>query len=175
LKLSQDPAPETELERGSTITVRVSIGPEFYSVPNVAGQPRNEAINRLNQLPVSVNETLEPSTNIPEGNVIRTEPSTQVRNGGTIVVVVSRGDVVRVPDVYQQPVSQAIQQLEAAGLIIGTASPQSCEFIRTQTPASNFDCESFPDQGIVSGTLDWNSWVARGSTINIAYFDAESD
>jgi eukaryotic-like serine/threonine-protein kinase len=168
--VSQDPPPESEVEPDSEVTIQVSLGPEFVSIPNLGNRPRAEAIIRLSDLGLSVNETLEPSRNIQEGNVIRTEPSGQARPGSTVTVVVSRGDVVQVPNVFRTPVSQAVATLENAGLQIGTVAAQDCDFIRAQDP--NFDCAGFPDGHIVSGTLQWNDWVPRGSTIHVAYFEA---
>ena len=172
--VSQDPAPGTELEVGSTVTVRVSRGPEMVSIPSLGGEPRDAAVSRLRDLGFSVDETQEASRNIPEGQVIRTEPSSgQARRGSTVTVVVSRGDVVRVPDVFRQPLNQAVQRLQDAGLQVGTQSAQSCEFIQSQDP--EFNCDTFPDQHVVSATLQWNAWVPRGSTVDIAYYDAEAD
>jgi eukaryotic-like serine/threonine-protein kinase len=171
--VSQDPSPETEVEPDSEVIIRISQGPEFVSIPNLGNRPRSEAVSRLNDLGLSVNETLEPSRNIQQGNVIRTEPTGQVRLGSTVTVVVSRGDVVRVPDVFRTPVAQAIASLENAGLQVGTVSAQDCDFIQARDP--NFNCDSFPDGHIVSGTLQWDSWVPRGETIDVAYFDAGDD
>jgi eukaryotic-like serine/threonine-protein kinase len=170
---SQDPAPGTEVEPDSTVIVRVSQGRQTFNLPNLENRSRNAAINELNNFPINVQEQQEPSRNIPHGNVIRVEPSGQVNRGATVTVYVSRGDVVRVPNVFRQPVADAISSLENAGLTVGNVSAQSCEFIQNQDP--NFNCAEFPDGYIVSGTLAWESWVNRGSTINIAYFEADAD
>ena len=170
---SQDPEPGTEVEPDATVIVRVSQGRQTFNIPNLANESRSAALNQLNALPVNVQERQEPSRNIPQGTVIRVEPTGQVNRGATVTLFISMGDVVRVPNVYRQPVAEAISQLESAGLQIGSASAQSCEFIQNQDPS--FDCSSFPDGYVVSGTLQWDEWVQRGSTINIAYFDADAD
>jgi eukaryotic-like serine/threonine-protein kinase len=175
--ISQDPPPGTELDRGSEIEVVISLGPEFVSLPNVANLTRSQALSQLGGLPITINEIQEPSRNIPEGSVVRTEPAgpSQIRTGSTVLLVVSRGDVVQVPDVYSQPRDQAIQRLTEAELVVGSQFPQDCEHITGVDPT--FDCEAFPDDHIVSGSLEWNAWVPRGSTINIAYYvaDVEED
>jgi eukaryotic-like serine/threonine-protein kinase len=170
---SQDPAPGTEVDPDSTVVVRVSQGRETFNVPNLANQSRNAAMSELNNLPVSINEQSEPSQSVAEGNVIRVEPTGQVGRGSTVTVVVSLGDVVRVPDVFGDVVNQAIGTLESAGLQVSSAVPQTCEFIQSQNP--NFNCANFPNGGVVSATLQWNSWAPRGSSIDIAYYEAGGD
>ncbi len=169
---SQDPEPGTEVDPDATVVVRVSQGAETVSVPNLANESRSEAQNQLGNLPVNVEERWEPSQNTAEGVVLRVEPTGQVARGSTVTVTISMGDVVRVPNVFRQPVGEAISQLESAGLQVGSASPQSCEFIQNQNP--NFNCADFPDGHVVSGTLEWENWVNRGATIDIAYFDASA-
>lgn len=169
----QDPPPESEVEPGSTVYVQVSRGSETVEVPNLAGEPSSSVFSQLSDLPVDLEGVEEPSQDVPEGNVIRIEPTGDVTRGSTVTVVVSAGDVVQVPDVYQTPVQQAVMELQNAGLEVGSVSPQSCDFIQSQN--SNFDCESFPDGGVVSGTLGWNEFVERGSTIDIAYYNPEDD
>lgn len=169
---SQNPEPGTEVEPDSTVVVRVSQGPETFSVPNLANESRNAAQNQLSNLPINVEERWEPSRNIAEGIVIRVEPTGTVSRGSTVSLIISMGDVVYVPNVLRLPVGEAIAQLESAGLQVGAASPQSCEFIQNQNP--QFNCNEFPDGHVVSGTLQWENWVQRGSNIDIAYFDASA-
>jgi eukaryotic-like serine/threonine-protein kinase len=170
---SQDPAPGTEVDADDSVVVRVSQGRETFNIPNLANQPRNAAMNELNNLPISIDERQEASQNVAEGTVIRVEPTGQVSRGSTVVVVISMGDVVRVPNVLREPVSSAIGTLESAGLQVGSAVPQTCEYIQSQNP--NFDCAEFPDGHVVSGTLQWEGWVPRGSRIDIAYFEASAE
>jgi eukaryotic-like serine/threonine-protein kinase len=167
---SQDPDPGTEVEPDATVIVRVSQGPETVSIPNLANESRTAAQNQLSELPLNVEERWEPSSNIGEGVVIRVEPTGQVSRGSTVTLFISMGDVVLVPNVFRTPVSEAISRLESAGLQVGSATPQSCQFIQNQN--SSFNCNEFPDGHVVSGTLQWENWVPRGSSIDIAYYDA---
>jgi len=171
--IKQDPPAGTELAKGSTVTVWVSQGPQFISFPKLDGQPYDQALRQLQSLGLNVNRVEEPSQTVPEGQVIRTDPPGpgQVPSGGTVTVYVSMGDKVKVPDVYKMPYQQAVQVLQSAGLVVGSVSPQTCNYIRTHG-APNFDCASFPNGGVVSGTLQWNTWVPRGARIDIAYYQA---
>lgn len=170
--VSQDPAPETELAEGSPVTVTVSQGPEFITLPNLANQPQTQAQQELQNLGLKVAVVEEGSQTVPQGNVIRTDPSAQIRNGGTVTMYVSVGDKIQVPDVFRQPYQQAEATLQQAGLTVGAVSPQSCTYIKSQD--ATFNCRTFPNGGVVSGTLQWKSWVPRGSTIVIAYYDASA-
>jgi eukaryotic-like serine/threonine-protein kinase len=170
---SQEPPEGTEVEPDATVIVRVSQGRETFNIPNMANRSRNAAVNELSALPINLQERQEPSRNIPQGTVIRVEPTGPVLRGSTVTIYVSMGDVVRVPNVFRTPLNEAVNQLEAAGLQVGSANPQDCAFLRNQDP--NFDCAGFPDGYILSGTLQWDSWVQRNSTIHIAYFVASDE
>lgn len=170
---SQDPQPGTEVEPDATVVVRVSQGRETFNIPDLSGESRDAAMSELEDIPVDVQESREPSQSVPEGNVIRVEPTGQVNSGSTVNVVISRGDSVQVPNVFREPVADAVSRLENAGLQVGSVDAQSCEFIQNQN--SNFNCNEFPDGAVVSGSLQWEEWVSRGSTINIAYYDADDD
>jgi eukaryotic-like serine/threonine-protein kinase len=167
--IRQEPPPTTELTDGETVTVFVSIGPQFVTIPDVRGVPAGQARQSLESLGFAVRESLEASPTVPEGAVIRTIPATNAAAGSEIEVVVSAGDLVQVPDVYGDNVIEAIATLQNAGLTVRNVSPQSCAFISQRF--AGFDCDSFPNGGVVSATLDWGDVVRRGATIDIAYYD----
>jgi len=83
--LSQDPAAGTA-ERGSTVALRVSRGPELVTVPDVTGQPRADATRVLEGLGLRVRELSIPGP----GRVRSTDPGAgaQVRKGSQITVYV---------------------------------------------------------------------------------------
>lgn len=167
--IRQDPPPGELLEKGKTIRVWVSKGPEWITLIGLAGRPYTEVLQQLQSLPVNVQKVEEGSRTVPEGYVIRTEPAEQVRNGGTVTVYVSVGDRVKVPDLYGHPYQQAVSELRQAGLVVRNVAPMGCDEIRAHFP--DFDCQQFPDGGVVSASLQWNSWVPRGSPIDLVYYD----
>jgi len=168
--IDQNPAPASQAEKGSTINVTVSLGPEFVSFPSMAGQSVGDARGLLESKGLTVKVVEQASKTVQEGNVIKTDPTGQVKNGGTVTLYVSVGDKIQVPDVFGVPYQQALPQLESAGLVIGATNAQSCAYIKSQD--ASFDCTTFADGGVVSGTQQWNSWVPRGTVIDIAYYDA---
>lgn len=168
--IDQTPAPATQATKGSTINVSVSLGPEFISFPSMVGQSVGNARGLLESKGLTVKVVEQASKTVAEGLVIKTDPVGQVKNGGTVTLYVSVGDKIQVPDVFRVPYQQALPQLESAGLVIGSRNAQSCTYIKSKD--ASFDCKSFPDGGVVSATQQWNSWVPRGTVINIAYYDA---
>jgi serine/threonine-protein kinase len=136
----------------------------------VRGIAAGAAQAQLEALGFVVTQQEEASTSVAEGLVIRSEPDTSAPTGSEVTLVVSLGDVVTVPDVFQVAVQDAVAQLEEAGLVVRNVSAQSCNFIQRRD--AEFDCDTFPDNGVVSGTLQWGAIVPRGSQIDIAYFDA---
>jgi serine/threonine-protein kinase len=103
---------------------------EGFELPNWEGQPiaavRIEADNRG----LDRDEQEEPSADVPEGRVIRTNPpgGSTVTEGQTIEIVVSTGaDEVQVPRLIGQTEDQAVASLNAAGLRLGsvTSEPSS--------------------------------------------------
>jgi serine/threonine-protein kinase len=170
--IDQDPKPGTRLEKGKQITVTVSQGPEFVTLPNVQGQTAAQAKGALEAKGLAVKIAEEPSKSVAEGRVIRSDPAQQASAGSTVTLYVSVGDKVQVPNVYRMPREQAAFELQNAGLNVTAVTPQSCAFIRQSAPT--FDCANFPDGGVVSGTLQWESWVPRGSSIQIGFYDAKA-
>lgn len=169
--MSQQPDPGTVLPKGSDITISVSKGPPYISLSGIPGTPVSEAQSTLQKQGLTVTVKEEASKTVPQGSVTRTDPQGQVQNGGSVTLYGSVGDKVKVPDVYKKPHAQAENELEAAGLTVGTSSGQSCDYIKQTAP--EFDCQSFPNGGVVSGDpLQWGQWADRGATINLGYYDA---
>ncbi|MBX5443950.1 protein kinase [Sphaerobacter sp.] len=171
--IDQEPRAGESVPKGTQIQVKVSRGPEYISLQSVVGLPRAQARQQLEQLGLTVNEVEEGSATVPRGNVIRTDPPSQVANGGTVTLYISVGDQIQVPDAFGQPYPQVVAALENAGFVVESVVPQTCEQIQQSAP--DFDCQNLADGAVVSATLAWGSWVPRGSSIAIAYYDAGDD
>lgn len=169
LIIRQDPPPNSPLAAGEQMSVAVSLGPEFVTIPDVRGVPLATASNRLEDLGFVVSVAEEEDASFAEGTVIRTEPDTSAARGSEVTIVVSTGDYVEVPDVYGESVFDAIGILEEAGITIRNVVPQSCAFISQRL--DDFDCDDFPDGGVVSTNLTPGDLVPTGTGIDIAYYD----
>ena len=73
--LEQDPLAGEKADEGSTVNLSVSTGPGKGAVPDVVDQPEGEAIDELEDAGFMVKSEREASSDIDEGNVIRTSPS----------------------------------------------------------------------------------------------------
>ncbi|HYI15558.1 MAG TPA: Stk1 family PASTA domain-containing Ser/Thr kinase, partial [Thermomicrobiales bacterium] len=169
--ISQDPAPGETLPLGETITIVVSRGTEIVSIPDVRGEDEAEAAGLLESLGFVVETINEPSSSVAAGLVIRTQPVTEAPSGSIVTLVISSGpsEMVVVPYVYGEDVEDAVEILEEAGLIVNQVTPLSCERILLFSPS--FDCDEFPDGGVVTSTLAWESEVPIGSPIDITWYD----
>ncbi len=169
--ISQDPPPGETLSLGGTITIVVSRGTDIVSIPDVRGEDVNEATDLLESLDFVVETIEEASNSVSAGLVIRTVPVTEAPSGSVVTLVVSSGpsEMVVVPYVYGEDVDDAVEILEEAGLNVMQVTPLSCERILQFSP--NFDCDEFPDGGVVTSTLAWESEVPIGSPIDITWYD----
>jgi serine/threonine-protein kinase len=143
--VDQDPGANEEAPRGSEVRLFVSKGPAPREVPDVVGRPIAEASNLLGQAGFAVRQTSEPSSTVPEGEVIRTDPpagSTQPK-GATITVVVSSGPAESpVPSVVGLTEANALNTLNNAGFEPtvdeqDTDDPTQDGRVISQTPAPN--------------------------------------
>jgi beta-lactam-binding protein with PASTA domain/predicted Ser/Thr protein kinase len=126
----QDPDAGQEVESGTEVTITVSKGPPRVEVPDVTGQPEDEAIVTLQDAGFDVNPTEEASSDVEEGLVISQDPPGGERapEGSTVTILVSTGPaVVNVPDVICQPIPDARQEISDAGLNSQDGGPRTTE------------------------------------------------
>jgi serine/threonine-protein kinase len=115
----QDPEAGQKIPLGTVVTVFVSKGPEPVEIPAVVGLPQAEAAAKLGRAGFEVTSVEEPSTSVPVGVVIRTEPppGELLIPGDTVTIVVSTGPPrVLVPDVSGRSEAEAVGILQGAGL-----------------------------------------------------------
>lgn len=94
-------------------------------IPALTGQTYDQAQNTLLDLDLAATKAEEPSATVPADQVIRTVPpvGTVVQPAEVIKVYVSTGPVpVAVPDVVNQPITDAQAVIEAAGLVSGSVT-----------------------------------------------------
>lgn len=159
----QDPTGNTQVKKTREITLYVSQGAPKIKVPPVAGQPYDQAKESLVSAGFSadnISEHEQESTSVPDGQVISSSPAagTKVASNGKIVLNVSVQKMTTVPNIVGESYSQAVQDLETAGLKIGKV---------THNKISNM-----PDQTVyyVYPYLEGNS-VPVGSTENLLVAD----
>ncbi len=114
----QSPSAGTEVDEGSSVTIRVSGGPDTISVPNAVGLGEAEARDRLVDAGFEV-QTEEVFAEREPGTVVSQEPSAgaQASEGETVTIQVSKGSGrVDVPNVVGMTRAQAEAELSSAQL-----------------------------------------------------------
>ncbi len=117
----QQPEPGASVAPGTTVSVTVSLGPEFVTVPRVVEWTYDEAEQTLERLGLDVEKREEFALQTPAGVVMRQDPpaGTRVAPGTKVTLVVSRGlPKVQVPNVVGLRLADAMRKLEEAGLRI---------------------------------------------------------
>jgi beta-lactam-binding protein with PASTA domain/serine/threonine protein kinase len=118
--LSQKPGAAERIVRGGTIELSLSLGPERYPVPDLAGVELSAAKGELEQTKLKLKQgTSKYSDTVPEGVVISTDPKadTPLKPGSTVTVVVSKGRApITVPDLSNKNINDVRAQLQGLGL-----------------------------------------------------------
>jgi eukaryotic-like serine/threonine-protein kinase len=117
--IGQSPEGGSKVDKGSTVTLRVSRGPGTVDVPLVTGLTLAQATRALNRAGLNFTSTERNSASVPKGQVISSNPpdGTSVTKGSRVQLVVSRGPVqVQVPDVVNADKASAHNDLANAGL-----------------------------------------------------------
>jgi serine/threonine-protein kinase len=162
----QSPEPNAPVPPDGTIRVTLSRGPAVV-VPDLRNQEVALATRLLTEKGLRVERSEEPSREIREGWVVRSDPvaGASVEQGGTVTLVVSAGDKVPVPDIFGVPVLDALRIIEEAGLKRGTIAEQT----RDQVPPDQQPAfDKVPPGGVLSATPTYGTWVPRGSMVDIA-------
>ncbi|MGH3389210.1 MAG: Stk1 family PASTA domain-containing Ser/Thr kinase [Actinomadura sp.] len=119
--ISSDPSEGQEVDKGSTVILTVSKGVEVKeaAVPDVAGQPAEEAEAALEQAGFTVTTRQEPSPSVDEGLATRTNPPAgrKIAQKSSVILFVSSGPrESTVPNVVGLQRNDAIRALKDAGL-----------------------------------------------------------
>ena len=145
--LKQNPQPGTEVEKGSTVTLRVSGGPGNAIVPGVENQPRREAERRVKAAGFKVQFSEEPSERVASGRATRTTPpaGSQLEKNSTVTVFISTGPPqVSVPAVTGQNQDSATAELINAGLRVDVEqrdSDRQAGTVLSQSPAAGVEVD----------------------------------
>ncbi|MGN0663151.1 MAG: Stk1 family PASTA domain-containing Ser/Thr kinase [Faecalibacterium sp.] len=91
----QSPVSGRTVREGQSVTLTVSLGIKYVTVPDVSNYLQADAEQQLRELGVSVLVTQAVEPSVAAGSVIRTDPAagSQVAAGTTVVVYVSRPQV----------------------------------------------------------------------------------
>jgi beta-lactam-binding protein with PASTA domain/tRNA A-37 threonylcarbamoyl transferase component Bud32 len=130
LVLSQKPTGGEKLKKNGTVTLSVSSAQ--FTMPDVTGKPRADAVNQLIgvgvQDPNTSVQTMEIDSDQPPGTVVGSNPpaGTKVNKAGaTITLNVAKEPDIQIPNVVNQPAQTAQQLLQQAGFQVTVQSEPS--------------------------------------------------
>ncbi|WP_460496557.1 Stk1 family PASTA domain-containing Ser/Thr kinase, partial [Glycomyces tarimensis] len=115
--VEQSPEAGQEVEDGAAVTLTVLVPPSEVEVPEVLGEDFDEARETLEGLGFTVERQPQSSSESPNTVLGQNPPGGEMAPyESTVVLTVSEGGVVVVPDVTGSTESKAIETLEAEGL-----------------------------------------------------------
>jgi beta-lactam-binding protein with PASTA domain/predicted Ser/Thr protein kinase len=116
--ISTSPPENSQLEKGRTVVLVASSGPEQVEVPDVSGRSEDEARNALEAAGLRAEASQEESTEQEPGTVLRQEPGggARVDKGSSVAIVVAQAPPEEdVPDVLDEQEDAARAALRDAG------------------------------------------------------------
>jgi serine/threonine protein kinase/beta-lactam-binding protein with PASTA domain len=168
--IDQNPDGGTRIEKGSTVRILVSVGPEQVEVPEVVGKPLDEATQTLANAGFRWTTKRVFSPDAPDGEVTKQnpKPGEQAEKGATIALTVSKGqELAAVPDVLQQTRQSAESELRSAGFVaeavlVDSDSPQGLVVAQDPDPGTErprgdtvqISVSNGPQTAIVPDVLD---------------------
>lgn len=121
LVVDQEPKPKSSVKAGSTISVKVSLGVQKMSMPNLVNYAVGDAQSILGSFDVQVSVTYEESDIYVQDYIIRTIPAygETLSPGQQVELIVSKGTNTKlcvVPELTGMDVDDALKKLEECRL-----------------------------------------------------------
>ena len=113
--MEQNPPAGAQISKGSRVTITVSTGPALVRIPVLSGMQVEQAEATLSSLGFVPQVTVVDSAE-PEGRVLRVDnEGAQARRGDTVLLEVSNGMLMTLPDVTRLNETRAREVLSEAG------------------------------------------------------------
>ena len=127
--VAQSPGGGAKVQRGTSVRLNVSIGPQPVTVPTVIGQSYFQASTLLQQDGLqAIRKNVD--SNQPAGTVVDSSPAAgaTVSKGSTVTLSVSKGPTTTaVPDVRGDTQDEATAALQQAGFQVSTVTQQTTD------------------------------------------------
>ena len=154
----QSPAAGMSITAGRDITVRVSLGPETGTVPDVVGFSEEDARTSLRKEGfMEIKVIVQQSDTVEKGKVISTSPesyTTAAKNGEVIIYLSGGKGTVDMTDIKGMTLAQAASILEDMGLTLDT--------VNYETVDSSYEAGVIVDQSVAP-----NDQVEIGTVITV--------
>lgn len=125
------PGADSEVPKGSEVTIHLSSGPNSVTVPSIAGLGQEEARELLESKGLKIGSiSVEDDPKVDKGKVIKTSPASgsSVNKGDQITLIISSGYLtINENKVLNQPEKQAIEYLQSLGLSTNTTSEPTAD------------------------------------------------
>jgi serine/threonine-protein kinase len=175
LVINQSPAAGTIVPAGSVVTLIVSQG---IRLPDVTGRSFADAQQQLQAIGMVVQRTDQLNTTVPIGAVITQNPpgGSSVSAGSVVMLTVSLGANVNVPDVVGQKFDSADGQLKILGLQVNRVDQNSNainkDFVISQDPKAGTPA---PVGGTVTLTVSAGQGVSVPDVVSHRFDDAKKE
>jgi len=142
--IGETPPAGSVVGKGTHVTISVSTGPGSSALPGVVGLSSTDAVSRLKKAGFKPSTETQPSSTVPSGHVISTDPpaGTELQAASQVTVIVSSGPAqTSVPELVGQSKTAAEATLTNAKLSVGTVTQretdeQSPGTVLEQSPAA---------------------------------------
>jgi len=166
------PAEGTPLNKGSTVTLVVSSGPEQVTVPDETGKTLDDARNDLENAGFKVSVTRQPTDTADPDTVLSQNPvaNTQQDKGSTVTLTVAKAlDTAKVPDTTGKQDTDAVSALQDAGFKVSVTRQDTQDLtqdgvVLTQDPAGGQTKKKGSTVKIVVGHFNPNLQGDGGTT-----------
>ncbi len=157
----QNPGPNTIVKKGATVKVRVSLGKNVIVVKDYTNRDSADVFRELNKEGIEYEEMTAFSSDVPSGNVIRTEPaaSEELSTDETLLVYVSQGP---------QEKNVSVPPLE--GLDLSTAKSLLMTYRLRIANIKEVDPEDYRDKApgtVVKQSPEAGAMIPAGSAIDV--------
>ncbi|HET9325243.1 MAG TPA: PASTA domain-containing protein [Candidatus Eisenbacteria bacterium] len=139
--LSQDPLPGTDVRGNRRVSVVVSLGEEFSSVPELSGESQRSAEQLLKSAGLRVGAIARaPSDDVGQDLVIGSDPGPEsvLPQGSPVNLLVSTGakeESFVMPDLMGREIGGVRRQLESLGFKVGLTGTANVGTVTAQRPA----------------------------------------
>ena len=151
----QDPLAKSQVKRGTTVTVNLSLGKKKGQVPNLVGTDYENAEAALEPFGLLLGKVSYEESEEAEGTIISQSPEggQEAEEGTYISIVVSKGGGAVVPNVVGKTLSQAKRDILKAGYEIGAVEYE--------------ESESYSKNCVIWQSPDGNTRASKGEAIDI--------
>lgn len=145
------------VEKGTTIILTVSRGPQMKFVPDVTNRNFSDAETELKKYGFIVNKITKPDDNVAKDSVISTDPAagTEAPKGSTVTVFVCSGPLVN--------------QIQMTNLVGKTETEAKTEIASMGLEVVVKEVNTAEDKGkVIAQSINVGEFVEKGSTVEIS-------